>query len=284
MSKWLSNLVTPLLILLGTTIITALAKGPIDEVANQNRLKAEIELAPWIDTSKPSDDPLDVEERTASIIARVMQSTGNLGIARVNLENDSGKLVTNISFEIPSHQKSRAIMLNKDREIVNIPDPGKIIIPDMSPGDKITVLVWGSFHTYRFRDDFKSYSSEGRFRANYFWPENQGFDSDSTIDAILSGFVWIGGTVSAILLVIILGIGWAQHSEFIKLLLTYPKAYELEKARFWENPRKFSPDWNLLNEKHYKPHALFGEPNESVIPDTSSSDDTASPEPAPEKL
>lgn len=279
MSKWLSNLVTPLLILLATSLITAVVKGPIDEMANQNRLKAEVELAPWIDKIETRDEPSNPDEQTASILGRVMQSTGNLGVARINLENDSGKQVSNISFEMPGYQKSEAVMINKDRELTKLPDPTKVRIPDMNPGDKITVIIWGSFSTYNFKEDFKSYSSEGQFRTSYFWPENQGFESDSTIDAILSGFVWIGGSVSAILLVIILGIGWSQHAEFIKLLLTYPKAYQLEKARFWEDPRKFSPDWNLLNEKHYKPHALLGEPNDELALEPSYSDDPESTEP-----
>jgi hypothetical protein len=262
MSKWISNLITPLLILLGTTLITALLRGPIDEMANQSRLKAEVELSPWIDRS--GDDArkgASTDETVDNFMSRYMQSSGNLGVARVNIQNDSSKAVTNISFQLPEHRDAEAIMLDKEHEIVKLPKSDNIKIPDMQPGDKVAIIVWATFSTYQFKEKFLSYSSEGKFRTTFLWPENQGFDNGSTLSGIIDGFIWIGGSISAVLLVCILGIGWSSHWEYIKLIFTYSKAYEAEKKRYWENPKKFSPDWTLMSEKYYRPHALFGDPD-----------------------
>jgi hypothetical protein len=267
MGKWLSNLVTPLLVLFVASLITAVAKGPIDELANQNRLKAQVELAPWIDKAEAKVNSSDLADPTASIMSRVAQSKDSLGVARVNLENDSGQTVSDISFQFPAYSKTSAIMLDKDHNISDVSKLDQIDGPDMAPGDKVTFILWGTVSTYKIQEDFASYSSEGRFRTTFFWPENQGFESDDDFLAIVDGLIWIVGTVSAVLLLAILGIGWAQHSEYIKLLLTYSKAYRMEEARFWENPRKFSPDWNLINENHYKPHALLGEPTGKADPE-----------------
>jgi hypothetical protein len=264
MSKWLSNLVTPLLILLGTILLTAALRGPIDEMANQNRLKATIELAPWISKIEPSEIPIGSDNALDLIMERTQQSTGLLGVARLNLENESGKKVSNISFDLAKYRKTDAVIIDKDQHVTTIINPNKIKIDDLSPGDSVTIIIWGSFSTYELKDNFKSYSSEGEFRTEFFWPENQGIENDLGFLSIVDNFIWYGGSISAILLIIILGAGWSQYYEYSKFLLTYPRAYQAERNRFWENPKDFSPDITLISEKHFKPHALYGNPNEEI--------------------
>lgn len=281
MNKLLSSLVTPLLVLLATSLIGALVKGPIEEIANQNRLQAEIMLAPWVEKVEP-DKPSDrLDDQTASIFSHSNLFMSGFGVARVALKNNSSKAVSNISFELPSNDQQEAIFIVDGKRTQKISNPKKINIPNMNPGDEIFVFIWGTFMTYEFKEDFKSYSSEGKFRTNFLWPENQGFESGSTFERIAGTVIWYAGTSSAILLIIIMSVAWSQSGEYIKLLFTYPKAYEIEKARFWENPRTFSPDWVLLAEKHFKPHLLFGEPNDAAIERPAPPTDTANPDDGP---
>lgn len=261
MNKFLSNLVNPLLVLLAGTFITAFLRDPIDEIANQNRLKATVELAPWIQKIDEADKTSNSNERFEMILQRVWQSRGYLGVARLNLENSSKKRISNISFDIPGDPKTEAIIIRNGEFTSRFKNPNQIKIGDMLPGDNISVLVWGSYNTFYFKDEFKSYSSEGPFRTQFFWPEDQGIDREDYIYNIVELLIWSVGSVSIILLLAITGIGWYQHWEYNKLLLTYRKAYEMERERFWSNPKKFTPDASLINEKFYRPHQLLGEPD-----------------------
>lgn len=262
MGKWLSNLLTPLLILLATLVVTALMKGPIDEMANQGRLKAEVELAPWIDVAGVGKS-IEKSNEAGGVIPSVLYSADSLTVARVRLLNESPKKVTNISFELPSYDKKTAVIISKDGKFDEIKYRNDIFtIPDMNPGDKFTIIVLGNFTTYNLTEKFKSFSSEGRFRTQFYWPDNQGFESQGQFSKILDSVIWIGGTASVVLLIIILGIAFSQHSEYIKMLMIHKRAYKLESDRFWSDPRKFTPDWNLVSEKHYKDHALFGVPSD----------------------
>ncbi len=261
MGKFVSSLVTPLILLLLTSLLLAFVRDPIDDYASQNRLKAEVELAASIEPLESREDVSDLIE-TGLVVSSIDQILGSLGFARVVLRNDSSETVTKISFELPEISFSRGYLLVAGEEPIELAKGGRIRVPDMEPGDSVFIAAWGSFPTYKLEEDFKSFSSEGSFRTEFYVPESQGFGDDTFLEDVFDFLIWGVGTVSALLLLGIAGIAWAQHLEFLKLLLTYPRAYEAEKSRFWEDPRNWKPDWQLLNEKHYKPHELFGEPGE----------------------
>jgi hypothetical protein len=266
MGKLLSNLITPLILLLLTSLMLAFVRSPIDEFANENRIKAEVELAASI-------EPLEAEDDIAGLIesglekSHIDQILGSLGFARVTLHNDSSQTVTNISFELPEISFSQGYLLAAGNEPIALANGGRITIPDMEPGDRVFVAAWGTFPTYDLEDDFESFSSEGPFRTEFYLPESQDLGDDTLLNDIFDFLIWGVGTVSALLLLVIAGVAWSQHFEFLKLLLTYPRAYEAERSRFWEDPRKWKPDWQLLNEKHYRPHDLFGDPDDVLVED-----------------
>ena len=259
MGKIVSSLVTPLVLLLLTSLLLAFVRDPIDEFANQSRIKAEVELAASYETSESPDEIISLIEE-GQLTSSFYQMFDSLGFARVVLRNDSNETVTNISFKLPDRSFSRGYLLRPGEEPIALSDGGRIRVPDMEPGDSIYVAAWGSFPPRNLEEDFESFSSEGPFRTEFYLPVSQDFDDDTLLNNVFDFLIWGVGTVSALLLLAIAGIAWAQHFEFLKLLLTYPRAYETERSRFWSNPRKWKPDWQLLNENHYKPHGLFGEP------------------------
>lgn len=261
MGKWLSNIIAALVILAATSLAGALLKGPIDELANQDRLKAQVQLSPWI--SKPEFSKNGAGEKirdgsTPDIKAELASPVASslFDLARVSIENNGTKTVKNINFRMESIGESEAIV-EGEKYFQTYPNANKILIPDMKPGDRFSVYIWGKFTTYSIEDDFKSYSSEGSFLTTLDWPQSQDFQYGSWISQSLDEYAWPTFVITLVILAFGFGILLATLQEYIKTILIHKKAYKIERRRFLEDPKKFSPDIELTSQRHYQAHALF---------------------------
>jgi hypothetical protein len=255
LSKWLSNLITALVILAATSALGAVLKGPIDEWVNENRLKAQVQLAPWF--AKPTlaaarQSGKDVPSSDREILDELLENLSKIspsganddfGVARVNVENSSSKKVTDINFRLDSpYGEQEFIIIDSDGKASELSKSNRIIIPDMNPGDRITVYLWGNYSKYLFSDRFKTYSSEGKFRVAFEWPEAKEFEYQSGIARFLDDYATDIAIWTSILLMFLFLIMNHVSGEYIKVLMKYPAFYERESERYTQDPKKFSPD------------------------------------------
>ena len=183
MGKFVSSLVTPLILLLLTSLLIAFVRDPIEEFANQDRIKARVELAASIESVESQKEVSDRIE-TGLVFSSIDQILGSLSFARVVLRNDSSETVTDISFKLPEISFSRGYFMLAGEDPIELAQGGRIKIPDMEPGDIAFVAVWGVFPTYNLEEDFESFSSEGSFRTEFYVPESQDFRDDTLLEDI----------------------------------------------------------------------------------------------------
>lgn len=254
-NKWLSNIITTLVVLAMTSLVGALLKGPIDDLSSRNRLKAQVQLAPWINkpekpsqTSKSDDNPktdkeiLDNLLKDLSNIPYTVSSSDSFGVARTNIENDGSKVVTDINLRLDSPYGKEESVLIYNGKMENLGEVDRISIPDMKPGDRVTIYMWGNFSSLILPDSIKTYSSEGSFRISYDWPQTQEFEYKSKISIFIDEWAESLGGFSIILLTVILGIYVGVFSDYVKNLFKSQASYESERERFLSDPKSFSPN------------------------------------------
>ena len=118
----------------------------------------------------------------------------------------------------------------------------RIDIPDLGPGDKAIVFMWGNYSSLTFEDVFSTYSSAGRFRVTYDWPQSQAQEYKSGIGRFLDEYASIGAWITGILLVGFLAIMAGFFESYYKRLLSDDLLYQSERVKFLANPKKFVPD------------------------------------------
>ncbi|ARU15665.1 hypothetical protein [Croceicoccus marinus] len=256
MSKWLTTVVTTLSILALTSLVGALLKGPIDKLANANRLSAHVELAPWIDRSviqelseKPVEPPKTSEEILADLELSMkeisLKSGAEFGVARVSIENASSRNVTDANFRVDRrYGEVEAFLIDADREALSLGEVDRVKLPDLAPGDRLTVYMWGNFSQYFFPESFRSYSSEGEFRTTFSWPEAQEFEYQSGIGRLLNEYAWTVFFLMVFILAVIFGLLAAVQDEYLKKMLKDDAFYMAEKRRYLSDPKKFAPQFN----------------------------------------
>lgn len=264
MGKWLSNIINALILLGLTTLLGALLKGPIDDLANRNRIKAQVQLSPWVEKPSPeveadegnidSDNPYrEILNNLLEDLASNGASSDLYGLARINLENDSSNTVTDINFRMEGRDNDLDVhMIGADGRVAFSGETQRVQVPDMKPGDRVTVYVWGAFSEHLIRDNFKTYSSEGAFRTDYEWPDIQDFEYSSTIGKAFDAVVdWMLIFIVGLLLLFLFAINIFQE-KYLKGLLGNQSIYLHEKRRFEKEGDKFAPDitgWSNLGTK-----------------------------------
>ncbi|WEK41793.1 MAG: hypothetical protein P0Y64_10270 [Candidatus Sphingomonas colombiensis] len=247
MGKWFGGIVTALVILAMTSALGAWLKAPIDDWVSRDRLQAEVQLAPWYarpavpaqsKQASASDDALN----NALAKLRVDADSSDYGIARVTVTNDSSNPVTNINFRLmPPLSAQDALIIDAAGKTSSLHDVNRIMLPDMKPGDKALVYLWGNYSSYLFPERFRTYSSAGRFRVNYDWPTAQDRAYESGIGRFLDdyavSFVW----VSSGALTLLFGLMAAVYNGYYKLLLKDEGHYNAERTRYLADPEKFEP-------------------------------------------
>jgi hypothetical protein len=257
MGKWISSVITALVVLAATSFAGALLKGPIDEIANRDRLKANIQLSPW--TEKPDFAQIEKNEEgnKKNNFPEIPSYRSLFSLATVNIENNGSKIVDKISIRIDDEEDLEGVIFTSSGQRIVINDTDKLNIPDMKPGDRASVYLWGTFSSHTFMDEFRTFSSEGSFSKTIDWPSSQEYIYDSWISKFLDQYAWTIFVGVLFVLVAVLGILAASYLEYVKLILVHGKAYQAESKRFWEDPKKFTPDIELTNQRHYQAHALF---------------------------
>lgn len=253
MSKWLSNIITALVILTLTSVLGGFLKGPIDELSNQDKLKAQVQLAPWIEKPTPSrveksavsnsreENHLD---NVINNLKKLRYSTSDFGVAKIDIENSSGKKITDINIRLDEpYGPQESIVIDQNQHVLPLGDTDRIKIPDMSPGDRVTVFMWGGYSSYLFPERFKTYSSEGEFRVSFDWPKSKDEQYQSSISIFLDNYAGTIAIVSMLLLAISSLIGLNTYSEYVKHILEKREFYNAEKKSFAKDPKKFSPDF-----------------------------------------
>jgi hypothetical protein len=253
MGKWLGGLITTLIVLGLTTWVAALLKGPIDDWASQDRLRAEVQLSPWYE--RPVATPVRtfrhnkaMIDPTAAAIAEAMVRTtdaSDFGLARLIVINESNKPVTNANVRLRSpYSASDAVIIGPNGKKAELHNVDRITIPDLNPGDRAVAFLWGDFSTYTFSDSFRTYSSEGRFRVTYDWPTAQDREYESWIGRTIDDYaeMFVAGCVA--LLLAMFGILAVVNTSYYKLLLKDKNHYKEERRRFLAAPEKFEPKYD----------------------------------------
>jgi len=247
MGKWFSNLVAALVLLALTTLLGALLKGPIDGIANQSRLTAEVQLSPWVPKPDELDSSQDFVGRTITkkdardLIEGLdyrISYLSDFGFAKMNIENGGADSVSDISVRVTSSiRKPQVIFVDANENIQIIGSTDRVKLPDMEPGDRITLFYWGRFNSYNVTERFKTYSSEGEFRISYEWPEARDFEYRSGLGQFLDDYAWTAFVIVCLAIVFLVSITLGMYQEYVKGLMVSPKLREDEAAKFLENPK-----------------------------------------------
>ncbi len=264
MKRWFWNTVSALILIALTTFVTAGLNGPINDFVSRDKLKAQVILAPWIekpDFEKLKDDKesditsgMTENEKILRSLLEDIQGIStsnylseNFNVARVNIENDSQSTVENINFRLESpYSEPEIVIINAEGDLTPIGRADRIKVPDMKPGDRVVVFMWGNFNSYTFPDSFKSYSSKGHFRVSFDWATTQEFRFESGISYYIEEYS--GYLIGATLILAFLGmvIAAAAQEAYYKALLKEPSAYEFERGRYLKDPNKFTADFTSV--------------------------------------
>ena len=182
MGKWLGNLINVLLVLAVTTLLSALLKGPIDELVSGDHLTAEVQLSPWVpqpsnlidQKNKKPIDSLEVSGIQDVIDYSVPASSSILQFAKITVTNGSSKIIQNgnIRFRSSDIPSIAVVSLESDKRIY-MKKPSRVNLPEMKPGDKVLIFAWfTALSTYDVDQIISTYSSQGKFRISYDWPSN----------------------------------------------------------------------------------------------------------------
>ena len=178
MGKWLGGIITALVILALTSLVGSLLRGPIEDLSSRERLTAEVQLSPWFakpanvkaDANKPGDASLPLEDSVADIESTFV-SGDDYQSARIIITNESSKKVSDVNFRLLSpYRFNQAVVIDGAGHRKNFVQVDRIFVPDLNPGDKAIVYIWGNYNTLTFADAFRTYSSAGSFRIRYDWP------------------------------------------------------------------------------------------------------------------
>ena len=251
MGKWFSGVVTALVLLLLTSLVGALLKGPIDGLANPNRLNAAVQFSPW--TEKPTF--ADGNNATAKEVVITGKDSTELvkklefkqsamedfGLAVMKIENSGSGVVKEINIRLKeSYKRPQVVFIDPTDNVHIIGESDRLKLPDMNPGDRTTVYLWGNFSPYLAENYFKTYSTEGDFRLSLEWPEVNEFQYNSFIGNLLNDYAWTVFVITSILLLIIFGIGLALYSEYLKGIFVSVKLRSEEARKFRADPDAFN--------------------------------------------
>ncbi|MDF0489190.1 hypothetical protein PX554_13700 [Sphingomonas sp. H39-1-10] len=240
MGKWVGGILTTLIVLALTTWVAALLKGPIDDWASRDKLRAEVQLSPWYEKPNRLSNKPDSLKQVG--IWKSLDDDGNFGVARLLVTNESNKLISDVNVRLLSPWFFEDVLVTKidghDKSFHNVK---RIILPDMRPGDKIVVMMWGPFASFTFPSVFRTYSSEGAFRITYSWPANEEYQFRSSLSRALDEYASYFITTLVIFIIILLIITLVAHEQYYKKLLKKKSYYKVERARYLLDPNKFSP-------------------------------------------
>lgn len=263
MGKWFNGIFTALVLLTATSMLGALLKGPIDNLASQSRLKAEVQLSPWYpkptkdsdkkDQSGKKTDTTKAEQDLTNIVQKIAAnspSSGDFQFARIIITNESSKPITNANLRIDAPWTPEiAVLVDVNGKSTEFEGPDRIIIPDTKPGDRITVFMWGSYYnSISFPDAIHTYSSEGKFRIRYDWPKYSQDQYDSQIGQFIDDWAGIVAMIGTVLIVAVLGVYAVVSSNYYKALLKSEKFCWAERNRFEADPKKFKPSFDKAEE------------------------------------
>lgn len=248
--KWLGSIVTALVILAATSALGALLKAPIEDWVSRDRLQAEVQLAPWYarpalasepkQSLSPSGDALNSELAKLSVDRA---DSSNYGIARVTISNESSNPVTNINFRLIAPISAQdALVIGADGKTHALHDVNRVILPNMNPGDKSLVYLWGYYSSYLFPERFRTYSSAGRFRVSYDWPTAQERDYESGIGRFLDNYAELIVWVCVGVLTLLFGVVAVIYDRYYNLLLEDEGHYYSERKRYLASSEKFVPN------------------------------------------
>lgn len=255
MGKWTAGIVTTLIVLILTSITGALLKGPIDSLASNERLTAEVQLSSWVDRPKAAEKKpsrKNFENQVQEVRERVLESMASYSsdsfqFARMIVINEGAKEVSDVSVRLREpYRVSEALVIAEDDKKSTYKDIDRIKLPNMKPGDKVTIFMWSN-HLSSYDADriFKTYSSAGSFRMGIDWPKSQIELYQSAVGQFIDEWaLWvIAGCV--ILLVAIMSLVAVSYEVYVKKILKDEKLYYREKERLESEPSKFTPDFNI---------------------------------------
>jgi hypothetical protein len=252
MMKWLGGIITALVLLALTSLIGTAIKGPIDDIASRERLIAQVQLTPWMEkpkkkdekaTEKAADTPeSSIDEVFRRIQRRALSAVSDYQAARIIITNESNKTVTDINFRLSQpYVADEAVIIAEDGSETFLQDAARVKIPDLKPGDRATVFMWGGFSSTTFSQTFETFSSTGRFRVTLDWPQTQERYYASAISNFIDKYAGDMGTYGAFAAFLLFGaMAWVLDSYY-KSLLKDENFYRSERDKYLKDPEKFSP-------------------------------------------
>jgi len=247
--KWLGGIITSLVVLALGTIFVAFLQPLVRAIAPEDQLLAEVELSRWqalpekaeTVTQNESDDEFLAQANKDSFLISDFYD-----FAAITIDNPTAKVAENVRVKIADRSRLDALILSDDG-LTRTTLKGKhdFKLPDMRPGDRVKMFLWGDsqFPKTLVTDQIKTFSSLGAMRTKFSAPsDNMYFESQ---DSALFKFIddWIGVAFLVIFgsLIIVMFIALVFYENYFKNLLKDEKFYQLEKERYNDEPKKFSP-------------------------------------------
>jgi len=163
--------------------------------------------------------------------------------AKVHIENNTSKKITGVLLDTRKVDKFDAVIAKNEGEKADqlVRDTGLLAIPDLGPGDTRDAYIWSVlplFDEYNI-PKIKLHSSEGGYRLRVTDNATQVYEPG--IWGWLDQYYWaciaaLMGALSALLMLVL-----TSFNKYMKDLLGDDTLYASEKARYDQDPKKFTP-------------------------------------------
>ena len=232
-------------------VLTAWLAEPISNYFRSDRIEAQLTVGPWVqmpaikNRSGEKIKPVLGSDSAVLSIADASDVDENYrtkptNFSELSIVNKSEKEISNIRIRFDSKQYRIIFQKDGDNKSTLIDDIDRIDLPNMKPGDKMTVQSWGNYYgsPERFADNLTTYSSTGSFRMTANWSGDQKIDEGPVIEFMNEWGGFIFGTIFVFLTII----GFILQSltdDKLKKILADEATYKSEKSRYEKDPKKY---------------------------------------------
>ncbi len=265
--RTLKGLLSAVGVVLLTLVVTAMFQSPLTEMFSAERLEARVILAPWVDRNsiepsaarrsasltpegKAYQEALDDLNTSLATMSGASIDNIEFGVARFDVQNRSRNIVDNISLRFTNSTKAEEVQIfDGGVKKVSFKDTSNIKLPDMKPGDNITVFVWAKygFSEYLFPENLETFSSAGPIQLSIRWPRVERRTAATRFDWFMQDWSeWVIGCVAFIFLLLLSAVA-VVNDHYAKAMLHDGDFYLDEKTRFDLNIKEFKPDLDRAN-------------------------------------
>jgi len=250
---WLKAITNALVGSLIALVLAAAFQAPLLDYFNRDRLTARFEAGPWIEKPRlRTDETRLAYDKGNAVGAAVKSFVGSLSdqnfdgqwyeAGKLTITNRSKKEITAIRINYTSLSAPDLLVMpeNKDQSYF-VKSANDIKLPDMKPGDRVTIFQWSTISPNLTDVNMKTYSSEGDFRINFDFPTTVSTNVAGQFFSLIFDYIWFIMLIFVIIIFIMLMVQIDFLVLYYKKLLSDDDAYLSERERFEADREKFSP-------------------------------------------